>query len=73
VASSGKTLTTSGVNARRIEAWVKPGDSVKAGQYAGVIYFGSQVAVYLPKDKVTITVKEGQSVQGALTVLGLWR
>ena len=62
-----------GAIARRIEAWVKPGESVKAGQYAGVIYFGSQVAVYLPKDKVTITVKEGQSVQGALTVLGLWR
>lgn len=62
-----------GAIARRIEGWVKPGDSVKAGQKAGVIYFGSQVAIYLPKDKVRITVKEGESVQGALTVLGLWR
>lgn len=62
-----------GAIARRIECWVKPGDKVKAGQYAGMIYFGSQVAVYLPKDKVKITVKEGQNVQGALTVLGLWR
>jgi len=62
-----------GAIARRIEAWVKPGEQVKAGQKAGIIYFGSQVAVYLPKDKVRITVKEGQSVQGALTVLGLWR
>ncbi|MDR0646392.1 MAG: phosphatidylserine decarboxylase [Elusimicrobiota bacterium] len=59
--------------ARRIEAWVKPGDEVKAGQKAGLIYFGSQVAVYLPKDKVRITVKEGQSVQGGFTTLGLWR
>lgn len=62
-----------GAIARRIECWVKPGEKVKAGQYAGMIYFGSQVAVYLPKDKVKITVKEGQHVQGALTVLGLWR
>ena len=62
-----------GAIARRIECWLKPGDKVKAGQYAGMIYFGSQVAVYLPKDKVKITVKEGQSVQGALTVRGLWR
>jgi phosphatidylserine decarboxylase len=62
-----------GAIARRIEAWVKPGQEVKAGQYAGIIYFGSQVAVYLPKEKVRITVKEGQAVQGGLTVLGLWR
>lgn len=62
-----------GAIARRIECWVKPGQKVKAGDYAGIIYFGSQVAVYLPKDKVRITVKEGQSVQGAITVLGLWR
>jgi phosphatidylserine decarboxylase len=59
--------------ARRIEAWVKKGDEVKAGQKIGLIYFGSQVAVYLPKDKVKITVKEEQNVQGGLTVLGLWR
>jgi phosphatidylserine decarboxylase len=62
-----------GAIARRIEAWVKPGQEVKAGQYAGIIYFGSQVAVYLPKDKVKVMVKEGQSVQGALTVLGVWK
>ena len=62
-----------GAIARRIECWVKPGQKVKAGDYAGIIYFGSQVAVYLPKDKVRITVKEGQNVQGAITVLGLWR
>lgn len=62
-----------GAIARRIEAWVKPGDEVKAGQKVGVIYFGSQVAVYLPKNKVRVMVKEGQSVQGGLTVLGVWR
>lgn len=62
-----------GAIARRIECWVKKGEKVKAGQKIGLIHFGSQVAVYLPKDKVTITVKEGQAVQGALSVLGLWK
>ena len=62
-----------GAIARRIECWVKKDEQVKAGQKVGVIYFGSQVAVYLPKDKVVVTVKEGQSVQGALSVLGLWK
>lgn len=62
-----------GAIARRIKAWVKVGDSVTAGQKAGIIYFGSQVAVYMPKDKVRVMVKEGQSVQGAITVLGLWK
>lgn len=62
-----------GAIARRIECWVKKGEKVKAGQKIGLIHFGSQVAIYLPKDKVTITVKEGQMVQGALSVLGLWK
>ena len=62
-----------GAIARRIECFVKKGQKVKAGQKIGLIHFGSQVAVYLPKDKVIITVKEGQSVQGALSVLGLWK
>ncbi|MDR0734508.1 MAG: phosphatidylserine decarboxylase [Elusimicrobiota bacterium] len=62
-----------GAIARRIEAWVKTGDDVKAGQKVGLIYFGSQVAIYMPKDKVRVIVKEGQCVQGGLTVLGLWK
>ena len=61
-----------GAIARRIECWVNPAERLFAGQHIGMIYFGSQVAVYLPKDKVRITVKEGQSVQGAITVLGVW-
>lgn len=62
-----------GAIARRIECWVEKGQRVDVGQRVGFIRFGSQVALYLPKDKVTLTVKEGQCVQGGLTVMGLWR
>lgn len=62
-----------GAIARRIECWVKPDQEIKAGEHVGMIRFGSQVAVYLPKDSVRVLVKEGQKVQGALTVLALWK
>jgi len=62
-----------GAIARRIECWVNKGQEITTGQKVGFIFFGSQVALYLPKDKVTLTVKEGQAVQGGLTVMGLWR
>ncbi|HBB66849.1 MAG: hypothetical protein A2X28_06925 [Elusimicrobia bacterium GWA2_56_46] len=57
--------------ARRIVAYVKAGEEVKAGAKIGMIYFGSQVAVYLPKD-VRVLVKPGDKVRGAETILGLW-
>ncbi len=62
-----------GAIARRIECWVRPGEEVKAGDHIGLVRFGSQVAVYLPKDKVRVLVREGQKVQGGLTVLALWK
>ena len=57
--------------ARRIVAYVKPGDAVKAADRIGMIYFGSQVAVYLPK-ATRILVRPGDKVYGAETILGLW-
>ena len=62
-----------GAVARRIECWVKPGQEIKQSNLIGMIRFGSQVAVYLPKDKVRVVVKEGQKVQGGNTVLALWK
>lgn len=61
-----------GAIARRIKCWVKKGEEVKIGQLVGLIKFGSQVAVYLPKDAVRVMVKEGQKVEGGITVLALW-
>ncbi len=57
--------------ARRIACYVKEGEDVKIGQRVGMIYFGSQVSVYLP-ESVKILVKPGDKVAGAETVLGLW-
>lgn len=62
-----------GAIARRIECWVKPGQDIKIGEHLGMVRFGSQVAVYLPKNAVRVLVKEGQKVQGGLTVLALWK
>ncbi|PIU19460.1 MAG: phosphatidylserine decarboxylase family protein [Elusimicrobia bacterium CG08_land_8_20_14_0_20_59_10] len=57
--------------ARRTACYVKEGQEVKAGERIGMIYFGSQVAVYLP-ESVKILVKPGDKVAGAETVLGQW-
>ncbi|MBR4591743.1 MAG: phosphatidylserine decarboxylase [Elusimicrobiaceae bacterium] len=62
-----------GAIARRIESWRHTGQDVKIGERIGLVRFGSQVAVYLPKNKVRVVVKEGQKVQGGLTVLALWK
>jgi phosphatidylserine decarboxylase len=62
-----------GAIARRIECWRHTGQEVKIGERIGLVRFGSQVAVYLPKNKVRVVVKEGQKVQGGITVLALWK
>lgn len=60
-----------GTVARRIACWVKTGQEVKAGERLGMIYFGSQVALYLPST-AKILVKPGDKVYGAKTILGRW-
>ncbi len=62
-----------GAIARRIECWVHPHEDIKQNRRLGLVRFGSQVAVYLPKDKVRVIVKKGQKVQGGITVLALWK
>ncbi|MEK7232877.1 MAG: phosphatidylserine decarboxylase [Elusimicrobiota bacterium] len=61
----------SGLIARRIECWRKPGDMVVAGEKYGIIYFGSQAAVRFPADSKCI-VKAGDRVVGGLTPIGEW-
>ncbi|KAF0126261.1 MAG: phosphatidylserine decarboxylase [Elusimicrobia bacterium] len=61
-----------GAIARRIACYVKEGQAVSGGERIGMIYFGSQVAVYLPKGSRAL-VKAGDKVAGAETILGIWK
>ena len=45
-----KVLEGAGLVARRIVAFVKPGDMVVAGQRVGLIRFGSRVDIFLPEE-----------------------
>lgn len=57
-----------GAIARRIVPWSKVGDTVEKGFRFGMIRFGSFTEVYLPLD-AEITVKVGERVKGAATVI----
>lgn len=73
-AADGRKLAIeqiTGAIARRIACYVNKEQQVKAGERVGMIYFGSQVAVYLPEN-AKILVKPGDKVAGAETVLANW-
>lgn len=53
----------------KIRCFVQPGQAVRAGQKISFISRGSQVDLIIPDPRVTITVREGMQVYGALTVL----
>jgi len=61
----GKILVVqvTGLIARRLVCWVKPGDELMTGQRFGLIRFGSCTEIYLPKN-ATILVQPGQKVKG---------
>jgi len=57
-----------GLIARRIVCWVKEGQKVEAGERIGLIRFGSQVDVVMPK-QARLRVKAGDFVTAGDTVL----
>ena len=57
-----------GLVARRIVPFIKPGDTIAAGQRVGLIRFGSRVDVYLPRG-TDPKVLLGQKVIAGETVL----
>jgi phosphatidylserine decarboxylase len=59
-----------GLVARRIVPFVKPGDTVVAGQRVGLIRFGSRVDVYLPAGTAP-RVALGQRTIAGETILGV--
>jgi phosphatidylserine decarboxylase len=59
-----------GAVARRIVCWLRPDESVWAGQRLGMIKFGSRTEVLLPAgEAVDVKVKVGDRVKGGSTVL----
>lgn len=76
VISDGKTKILvkqiAGIIARRIACYVKAGDKVKMGERYGLIYFGSRVDIFLPKNS-EIKVKMGDKVKGLINIIALLR
>ncbi|MDR0985042.1 MAG: phosphatidylserine decarboxylase [Endomicrobium sp.] len=59
-----------GIIARRCITWVKQGDELKVGDKIGLIKFGSQVDLHMPKN-VNIQTKVGQKVVSGYTILAI--
>lgn len=57
-----------GLVARRIVAFVKPGDSVICGERVGLIRFGSRVDVYLPAGTGSRVIKGQRCVAGETVI-----
>jgi len=57
-----------GFIARRIICWVRPGQEVKAGQRIGLIRFGSQVDLFLPKE-IELCVERDETVSCGVSVI----
>ena len=63
-----------GLIARRIVCWLKPGDVLAAGEQFGMIKFGSRTELVLPCETgLEITVKRGDSVQAGSTIVARYR
>jgi phosphatidylserine decarboxylase len=58
-----------GVAARRIKAYVRPGEAVERGQKVGLMYFGSRLELTVPAS-VSLKVGLHDKVKAGLTVIG---
>ncbi len=63
------SVQIAGLIARRILSYVKPGDTVVAGQRYGFIRFGSRVDLYLPTS-TRLAIKLGQWVDSGNDIIG---
>lgn len=55
--------------ARRVVFWLEPGQVLRKGDRIGMMKFGSRLDMYLPADKVDVTVRKGQKVRVGETVV----
>jgi len=56
-----------GLLARRCVSWVRSGDGLEVGDKIGMIKFGSQIDLHMPKT-VSVKVKRGDKVKAGITV-----
>ncbi len=66
------TAQIAGAIARKVECWLNPGSEVRQGERMGIIHFGSQVRVTLPRG-ARILVKPGHVVAAGITPIAKWR
>ncbi len=63
-----------GAIARRIVCWLKPGDSLEAGEQFGMIKLGSRTELVLPRDQLlVIHAQVGDKVKAGSTLLAEYR
>lgn len=55
--------------ARRVVFWIKPGQTLAAGERIGMMKFGSRLDVYFPADDVEVLVTKGERVRAGETSL----
>jgi len=60
-----------GLIARRILCWIKVGDAAVAGERYGLIQFGSQAAIHLPRT-ARVLVRPGDKIIGGVTEVAEW-
>lgn len=68
-----KVIQVAGILARRIKCFIKKGQKVFKGQLIGLICFGSQVVIILPKDKVRLQIEKGQKVKAGKTIIAEYK
>lgn len=65
-----RTKQIAGAIARRIVCWLKPDETVRAGERFGMIKFGSRTEILVPVEAVAETlVNVGDTVKGGSTIL----
>lgn len=64
-----KIIQIAGFVVRRIETFAEVNSIVERGERIGLIRYGSQVSIILPKEKVEITVDENEKVESGSTII----
>ncbi len=64
-----EVVQITGIAARRLVSFVRPGATGKKGERFGMIVLGSRVDVHLPADRVEPTVKVGDRVRGGASTI----